>query len=127
MRQILVAVSGLWLTVTQPPAPNPAIDVKFEQVAEGVQAAQLFRTDALRGLIVEVKDIIVGPGKAGPQIPTQGFAVTELKSGAIETTIDGQTARRKPGDFWIVNPGQRYGIKSVDAMAVLHVVIFTKP
>jgi len=127
MRQLLVAVSGLWLTVAQPPAPTPATEVKFEQVAEGVQASQLFRTEALRDVIVEVKDIIVGPGKAGPQMPTQGFAVTELKSGTIETTIDGQTTRRKPGDFWIVRPGQRYGIKSVEAMAVLHVVIFTKP
>jgi quercetin dioxygenase-like cupin family protein len=127
MRQILVALSGLLITVAQAPTTNPAADVKFEQVSEGVQSSQLFTTDALRGLVVEVKDFIVGPGKAAPSIPTKGFAVTELKSGVVETAIDGQTAQRKPGDFWLVSPGQRYAIKSTGSMAVLHVVTFTKP
>jgi quercetin dioxygenase-like cupin family protein len=109
----------------QPPASGSS--VKYEEIAQGVQSAELFTTDALRDVIVAVKDVIVGPGKFAPEMPSQGFAVTELKSGEFETTIDGQTSRRRPGEFWIVRPGQKYAIKNSGGMAVLHTVVFTKP
>lgn len=108
------------------PPRDPADTVKYESVAEGVQAAQIFGTDALRGVRVEVKDFILGPGKSAPETSVQGFGVTELKSGEVETTIDGQTKRRRPGDFWVVSPGQKYAIKNLAGMVVLHAVIFTK-
>jgi len=101
--------------------------VKYEPVSPGVQAATLLRTDALRDVTVEVKDFIVGPGKSAPQMPTQGFAVTELKAGEVETTLDGQVAKRRPGEFWLVRPGQQYAVKSLGGMAVLHATIFIRP
>lgn len=111
---------------TPTPPREPAGSVKYEAVAEGVYAAQIFGTDALRGVGVEVKDFILGPGKSAPEIPVRGFGVTELKSGEVETTIDGQMTKRRPGDFWVVGPGQKYAIKNLAGMAVLHAVIFTK-
>lgn len=108
------------------PPRDLADAVKYESVAVGVYAAQIFGTDALRGVKVEVKDFILGPGKSAPETSFQGFGVTELKSGEVETTIDGETKRRRPGDFWVVGPGQRYAIKNPAGMVVLHAVIFTK-
>jgi len=99
---------------------------KYEPIATGVQQTQIFRTDALRDVIVEVKDVIFGPGKSAPTIPVQGFEVTELKSGEVETTIDGQATKRRPGDFWLVRPGQKYSITSGPGPAVLHVTVFTR-
>lgn len=107
--------------------PAETTVVKYESIAPGVQAAQLFRTDRLRDVTVDIKDFIVGPGKSAPEMPAGGFAVTELRSGEAETTIDGQAAKRRPGDFWVVNPGQKYAVRSLGEMVVLHVVIFAKP
>lgn len=131
MRHIFLAAvlmcqcAGTTAQQTQP--SNPADAVKYEAIAEGVQAAALFRTDALRDVIVDVRDVIVGPGRSAPNLPSTAFVVTELKSGEIETAIDGQATRRRPGAFWLVSPGQKYGIRSLGGMAVLHTVTFTKP
>lgn len=105
---------------------EPASTVKYQSVAEGVHEAQIFGTDELRGVRVEVKDFIFGPGKSAPDIPVHGFGITELKAGEVETTIDGQTVRRRPGDFWVVRPGQKYSIKNLGGMVVLHAIIFTR-
>jgi len=105
---------------------EPAGVVKYEAVAEGVHEAQVFGTDALRDVRLEIKDLILGPGKSASDISIQGFAVTELRSGEVDTTIDGQTMRRKPGDFWVVRPGQKYSIKNLGGMVVLHATIFTR-
>ena len=111
---------------TPGPSRQTTGSVTYRSVAEGVHEAQIFGTDTLRDVRVEVKDLILGPGKSAPDVPLAGFGVTELKSGEVEMTIDGQTTRRRPGDFWLVRPGQKYAIKSLGAMAVLHVVIFTR-
>ncbi len=100
--------------------------VKYEMVTEGVHATEIFGTDALRDVRVEVRDFIVGPGKSAPAIPVIGLGVTELKAGEMETTIDGQTVRRRPGDFWVVRPGQKYSIRSLGGMVVLHVIVFIR-
>ena len=120
------AVPPLIASRVQQPPETPT-DVRYEAIAPGVQAARLFRSDALRDVIVDIRDVLVGPGKSAPEMPTEGFALTELKSGEVETTIDGQVAKRRPGDFWMVRPGQKYGVKSLGGLVVLHVVIFSKP
>lgn len=125
---ICVAIASASPTLDQatPAEPRQATPaMKYEPIAAGVQQAQIFRTDALRDVIVEVKDVLFGPGKSAPTIPVQGFEVTELKSGEVETTIDGQTAKRRPGNFWLVNPGQKYSITAGPGPAVLHVTVFT--
>src|SRR5229473_671213 len=112
---VSVAIASAGLAVDRQTTPaesrQPTV-VKYEPLAPGVQEAQIFRTDAFRDVIVEVKDIMLGPGKSAPEVPVRGFEVTELKSGEIETTIDGQTMKRHPGDFWLVRPGQKYSITS---------------
>jgi quercetin dioxygenase-like cupin family protein len=138
MRRFLVAFivmlsggpAGASLGPDQPPraqSPQPAGTITYEPLAPGVQAAQLFRTNALRDAVLEVKDVIFGPGKSAPARSVQGFEVTELKSGEVETTIDAQTTKRRPGDFWLVRPGQTYSVANGPGPAVLHVVLFTRP
>ena len=105
---------------------RPTGHIKYEAVGPGVQAAELFRTDALRGVTIEVEDVIVGPGKAIPAVAAGGYAITELKAGEAETTIDGRTVRRRPGDFWVVLPGQTYAVRSLGGLVVLHAVLLTR-
>lgn len=118
---------GTALAQTKPDPLHERTDsVKYESVAPGIQSALVFRTDELRDVTMEVKDLILGPGKSTPDVPVHGFGVTELKSGEVETTIDGQTVRRRPGDFWLLQPGQKYGLNNLGGVVVLHVVILTR-
>jgi hypothetical protein len=107
-------------------SPDAAGSVRYEALAEGVYEAKLIATDALAPVRVEVNDVILGPGKSAPHKPFDGFRVVELKSGEVETTIDGQGARRRPGDFWVVRPGQTYTIKNLGGMVTLHEVTFVR-
>ncbi len=105
---------------------EPVGGVTYESVAPGMLGARIFTTDVLRDVFTEVKDFILGPGKSAPEVPTTGFAIVELKSGEVETMIDDQTVRRRPGDYWVVRPGTRYAIKNLDGLVVLHSFIFTR-
>lgn len=107
-------------------ARPPAGAVKYEAVAPGLLGARIFATDALRDVSIEVKDYVLGPGQSAAELPTTGITVLEVKSGEVETTIDGQTARRGPGDFWVVRPGQKVAMKSLGGMVVLEAFIFTR-
>lgn len=108
-----------------PSQSNPAGGtVTYESVATGLLRSRTFATEALPGVGVEIQNFILGPGKSAREIPVQGVEVLELKSGEVETTIDGQTLRRRPGSYWVVRPGQKYSLKSLGGMAVLHAFIF---
>jgi len=135
MRRGLLAMSLIAVVFAESPVGRspagqgqapPPVDVKYESIAQGVQVGELFRTEALRDVTVQVQDVIVGPGKSAGDVPTRGFAVTELKAGDLETTIDGERVQRKPGSFWLVRPEQKYAIKSLGGPAVLHVIAFTR-
>ena len=104
----------------------PAGAIRYEQIVEGVHEAKLLGTDALPDVRVEVNDVILGPGKSVPALPFNGFRIVELKSGEVETTIDGQSARRRPGAFWVVGPRQSYAIRNLGGMVVLHVVALVR-
>ena len=121
---VTLGCAPLVLAQAKPGAPTGA--VRYEDVVEGVHQAKLFGTDALAGVRVEVDDVILGPGKSAPAVTFNGFRITELKAGEVETTIDGQSARRRPGEFWVVRPGQTYAIRNLGGMVVLHVVTLVR-
>ncbi len=54
---------------------------------------------------VELKDWPVSKALNGLQIPTQGFYVAQLLSGAVITDIQGNSVTRKPGGFWAAEAG----------------------
>ena len=110
-------------TKSDEPAGSTASRLHYEAVAEGVYVAHLLATAEHHDLRVEIQDSIFGPGKSQSDVPLTGIQVTELKSGEVETTVDGRTEHRKPGDFWVVHPGQKYGIRNIAGMAVLHSIV----
>ena len=115
------------LAQTRPEQPREAADnVKYKTLSEGVHEADLFGTDALQDVRLEVSDITLGPGRSAPDLAVPGFAITQLRSGEVETTIDGQTARRRPGDFWVVRPGQKYALKNLGGLVVLQVITLNR-
>jgi hypothetical protein len=100
--------------------------VVYESLAPGIVGAHVFRSDALKDVTVEVSDVILGPGKSAPDFLVRGVAIMELKSGEVETTIDGQTVRRRPGAYWVVRSGQRYAIKNLGGQVVIQAFNMTR-
>lgn len=61
-------------------------------------------------LKVEVKNWTVSRSARAFEIPDQGFYIVQLISGRITTEIAGKSTARNPGDFWVVEKGQRMAI-----------------
>ena len=61
-------------------------------------------------LKVEVKNWTVSRSARAFEMPEQGFCVVQLISGRITTEIAGKSTDRNPGDFWVVEKGQRMAI-----------------
>jgi quercetin dioxygenase-like cupin family protein len=121
-----VTLGGAAPILAQTRPEGAAGTVRYEIVAEGVHEAKLVATDALPDVRVEVSDEILGPGKSVPSKPFDGFRITELKAGEVETTIDGQTLKRRPGEFWVVRPGQSYAVRNLGGLVVLHVITLVR-
>jgi quercetin dioxygenase-like cupin family protein len=66
-----------------------------------------------------------GPKSVTHEIPPRGFYVAHLLSGAILTTIDGQTTKRAPGDYWTVKAGADMQVKVLGEFAVLETIVVT--
>ncbi len=114
------------LAQVKPGQPQEPGRVVYESLAPGVIGARAFTSDALKDVTIQVSDVILGPGKSATNLPVRGVAILELKSGEVETTIDSQTVRRRPGDYWIVRSGQRYSIKNLGGQVVIQAFSVTR-
>lgn len=106
----------------RPEAARPP--VVYEAVVPGLLGASKLTTETLPGVALEVRDLVLGPGKVVSAVPVPGATIVELRSGLVETTIDGQATLRRPGEYWIVRPGQAYGIRSLQGVATLRTLVF---
>ncbi len=126
---ILAALIGCAPAVLAQAKPGQAQEpgrVVYESLAPGIVGAHVFTSDALKDVTVEVSDVILGPGKSAPDFLVRGIAIMELKSGEVETSIDGQTVRRRPGAYWVVRAGQRYAIKHLGGQVVIQAFNMTR-
>jgi hypothetical protein len=60
------------------------------------------------------------------EIPLRGFYVAHLLTGAVSTTINGQTTKQPPGAYWIVTAGATMQVKVRGEFAVLETIVTTK-
>ena len=49
-----------------------------------------------------------------------------VKYKLAETTIDGHVLLRRPGDYWVVLPGQAYAVRSLEGLVVLRAHVFSR-
>jgi len=72
-----------------------------------------------------LRNYTVGRGTAR-DIPNPNFAVMELQSGHVFTTVGGNREERVPGDFWTVDKGAAITFDNPDAQsaAVIRVTSF---
>jgi hypothetical protein len=60
------------------------------------------------------------------EIPLRGFYVAHLLSGELSTTIDEQTVKRAPGDYWTVKSGSTMQVMVLGEYAVIETTVFAK-
>src|SRR5690242_5604080 len=51
--------------------------------APGVLSATYFASDSLLGYRMEVRDLLLGPRGEAPNVPVPGFALMEVRAGAV--------------------------------------------
>jgi len=118
-------LSGALVDTTSIPVASAQI-ANYETLAPGILEQRTFSAQALPGVQAEVRNFLVGPGQSAENIPVEAVEITQLTAGEAEVTVGSQTSRRGPGDYWIVEPGQKYSLKSLGSMLALHVFILSK-
>jgi hypothetical protein len=67
-----------------------------------------------------------GPKDVTHELPVQGFYIAHLRSGAVTTTIDGQTTRQPDDAYWTVRAGATMKINVLSELAVIETIVVTK-
>ena len=83
----------------------PEVAMRFSEVVRAKNAK-----GTVVPLKVEVRNWTVSLSARAFEMPDQGFYIVHLVSGRVTTEIAGKTAARNPGDFWVVEKGQRMAI-----------------
>jgi hypothetical protein len=97
------------------PAQQPAASAHpYTALAPRLETTLRFVTDfALPGgpaYQVKIYDWVIGPRQEVLDFPLEGFATIEVKAGEVETTVDGATAVRREGEYWVVPEGTKLSI-----------------
>ncbi|MGH7122663.1 MAG: hypothetical protein ACREFP_27335 [Acetobacteraceae bacterium] len=95
-------------------------------VFKGVVAAAPTTGPAQSGQVSVQTWELGGPKGAAHEIPLRGFYVAHLLSGAIATTIDGQTTNQPPGAYWTVKAGATMQVKVLGEFAVIETIVVTR-
>jgi len=86
--------------------------------AEGPEVAtpfsEVLRPKNAKGMVValnaEMKEWRLRRSSQAFAMPDLGFYLAHLVAGEITVEIDGKSTAHYPGDFWVVEKGQRMGI-----------------
>jgi hypothetical protein len=86
--------------------------------AEGPEVAtrfsEILRPKNAKGMVVplnvEMKEWRLRRSGQAFAMPDQGFYLAHLVAGEITVEIGGKSIAHHPGDFWVVEKGQRMGI-----------------
>lgn len=97
----------------------------YTPYAPGVLSATHFTTDSLPSYRIEVRDLLIGPRGEASDIPVPGFALMEVRAGAIDLSLNDTRSQRDLGNYWIVPRGVRVAIRNLGELAVIRVVFFT--
>ncbi len=108
----------------QAPPPRPR---ELKQLAPGIlgSAAPLFMTDSVPRYHIEIRDLMLGPKQNAPDVPLTGFTVMELRSGAVEVSVNGKVTRQEGGGYWLVPTGARVAIRNLAEVSFIRTVTLT--
>jgi len=84
----------------------------YAQLAPGIATRTLFETSSDRGYRVEVRDLLVGPGKRTENVSLPGAAVFDIRSGIGVITIGGRPQNLTVGSTFTVADRETFTIEN---------------
>ena len=81
------------------------------------------RAGAPRAIRVILRDWTIRGTQRIERFPEQGFAVVQLHSGNVTTTINGRQEKRRGGDFWTIPAGASMSLQVTSESAVLQTMV----
>jgi hypothetical protein len=106
----------------QPTGPAPGVILSsytpqqpFREMAPGLLAQTVYATDEAGKYAVEVRDLIVGPGKAARSASFPGAAILEVRSGSGTVTSAGQRRDVRIGSTLSIAEGDALTIENGSA------------
>jgi hypothetical protein len=90
----------------------PRVGSSFSPYAAGLLARSRYTTDISGNRLVELWDLLVGPGKHSEATQLPGGAVLEVRAGSGRISIDGKTQDLKQGSIVAVPAGARIEIEN---------------
>jgi quercetin dioxygenase-like cupin family protein len=126
--RLLMPVLGL--SLVEIAASTASAQTKSESVAalsprvrfEGDVAVQT-KAGASRMMRVVLRDWTIRGAQRIERFPEQGFAVVQLHSGNLTTTINGKQEKRSGGDFWTIPAGATMSVQVTSESAVLQTMV----
>ena len=119
---LVVAVSNAQDTIRK---SEVIFDGTFDvaHAAKGRPFALQQGTDLKRPLLLIIRLLDLETNNRPPQtLPVSGFVVMSLRSGRLETIIDGTATRRAPEDFWTANEGSAVQLRVLGQNAILETI-----
>lgn len=93
----------------------PTTEHPYKVFAQRMETSLRFATDLSYpggpSFRVKVYEWVIGPRQEIANFPLEGFATIEVKAGEVQTTINGVTLDRTPGEYWTVAEGQKLRLK----------------
>jgi hypothetical protein len=91
----------------------------------GALAREVYRASSGLGFRVEVREILIGPGRKASGIRLAGPAVVDVRSGAGRFRMDSESADRQAGATFVLPEGQGLEIDNPGAVPItLRVQLF---
>jgi len=124
----LVAGAMIHVPCATPAPAQTGAPGEFEQMAPGLLGRTVFKTEA-GSTTVEIKDIIVGPGKTSEVITLQGGAILDVQGGEATLLVDGKEQRVRPGNTVSLAQNQNIAIDNSRASRplVARLILLSRP
>ncbi len=92
----------------------------YGKLASGIATRTLFVASSATGYRVEVRDLLVGPGKSTEAVSLPGAAIFEVRSGSGVMTVGGKQRELRLGSTFALSEGESFSIenKGTDAIAM---------
>jgi mannose-6-phosphate isomerase-like protein (cupin superfamily) len=90
----------------------------FAELAPGILTRTLFEASSGRGYRVEVRDLLVGPGKRSASVTLPGAAVFEIRSGPASVSIGDKLEEFRPGSTFVVPEGAAFTVDNRGGTAI---------
>jgi hypothetical protein len=100
----------------------------FQEIVRGLLGRTVFKTEAGKA-VVEITDLLVGPGKASEAITLKGGALLDVQGGESTLLVDGKARRVRAGDVVSLAKNQSIAIDNSRAQRslVARLIVISRP